>query len=156
MTDMTMSFAFKDTDFTEIAEVLQADARQDGDIARFRLSDRESGRSIQLEISMRLVFPDAIRGHIPDNLVTVMTRSSLLQLQGCTGFITSAELGEVIFFARRGGITNGMVVERQAGCSLYANFDNRLLSSDLTAISPELVMSTVALSMTETLFGDLS
>lgn len=151
-----MSFTFKDTDFAEIAEALQTEARHDDDVVRFKLSDAESGRAIQLEISTRLVFPDAIKGHIPDNLVTVMTRSSLLQLQGCTGFIASAGLGEVIFFARRGGITNGMVVERQAGCSLYANFDNHLLSSDLTAISPELVMSTVALSMTETLFEDLS
>ena len=151
-----MSFAFTKADFEEIAQVLQVEPRFDGDIVRFKLTDDESQRSIQLEISTRLVFPDAIKGHIPDNLVSVMTRSSLLQLQGCTGFITSAELGEVIFFARRGGITNGMVVERQAGCSLYANFDNHLLSSDLTAISPELVMSTVALSLTETLFEDLS
>lgn len=151
-----MSFAFTKADFEEIAQVLQVEPRFDGDIVRFKLTDEESQRSIQLEISTRLVFPDAIKGHIPDNLVSVMTRSSLLQLQGCTGFITSAELGEVIFFARRGGITNGMVVERQAGCSLYANFDNHLLSSDLTAISPELVMSTVALSLTETLFEDLS
>lgn len=151
-----MDFAFKDEDYQLIADVLHAEARHDGNNVRFKLTDAESGRSIQLEISTQLSFPDSIKGEIPDNLVTVMTRSSLLQLQGCTGFITSAELGEVIFFARRGGITNGMVVERHAGCSLYANFDNHLLSSDLTAISPELVMSTVALSLTETFFDDLS
>ena len=151
-----MSFSFKDEDFQRIAEVLQAEPRFEDHIVRYKLSHPKSGRSIQMEISTQLVFPASIQGDIPDNLVTVMTRSSLLQLQGCTGFITSSELGEVIFFARRGGITNGMVVERQAGCSLYANFDNHLLSSDITAVSPELVMSTVALSLTETIFEDLS
>ena len=64
--------------------------------------------------------------------------------------------GEIIFFARRAGVTNGLVVERDVGCSLYANFDQRLLlSTDFTQLPPELIMSTVALSMTETLFNDL-
>ena len=151
-----MSFAFTEEDFQHIAEVLNTDAQYDGHNVCFLLSNEENGRRIQLEITTQLIFPESIRKNMPDNLVTVMTRSSLLQLQGCTGYISSAELGEVIFFAHRGEITNGMVVERHAGCSLYANFDNRLLTADFTNISPELVMSTVALSMTETLFGDLS
>ena len=81
--------------------------------------------------------------------------SSFLQLQGCTGFIASQELGEVIFFARQGGVTNGLVVEREAGCSLYANVDDRLLSTDFTQLPPEMIMSSVALSMTESIFSDL-
>ena len=150
-----MSFTFSDDDIDRIAAVLEVPAKHDGNIVRFKLFDEDSGRGITLELTRGLALPDAVNNEQPDNLVTVMAPSSLLQLQGCTGFITSQELGEVIFFARRAGVTNGLVVEREAGCSLYANFDQRLLSTDFTQLPPELIMSTVALSMTETLFNDL-
>ena len=150
-----MGITFSDDVINRIAAVLNASPKQDGAAVRFKLHDEDSGRSITLEITRGLALPDAMNNEQPDNLVTVMTPSSLLQLQGCTGFIASQELGEVIFFARRAGVTNGLVVEREAGCSLYANFDQRLLSTDFTQLPPELIMSTVALSMTETLFNDL-
>jgi len=92
----------------------------------------------------------------PLYLVSVYAPSSFLQLQGCTGFIASQELGEVIFFARQGGVTNGLVIEREAACSLYANVANRMLSTDFTQLPSELVMSSVALSMSETLFSDFN
>ena len=63
---------------------------------------------------------------------------------------------EVIFFAKQGGKTCGLVVEREAGSSLYANVDDRLLSTDFTRLPPEMIMSSVALSMTDSLFNDLS
>ncbi len=150
-----MGITFSDDVINRIAAVLEVSPKHDGAAVRFKLHDEDSGRSITLEITRGLTLPDAINNEQPDNLITVMTPSSLLQLQGCTGFIASQELGEVIFFARRAGVTNGLVVEREAGCSLYANFDQRLLSTDFTQLPPELIMSTVALSMTETLFNDL-
>ena len=149
-----MSFTFSDEDIDRIAEVLGVAPRQEGSVFRFKLHDETSGRRITLEVTRDLKLPDSVADEMPDNLVSIMAPSSLLQLQGCTGFIASQELGEVIFFARRAGVTNGLVVEREAGCSLYANFDQRLLSTDFTQLPPELIMSTVALSMTETLFND--
>ncbi len=151
-----MSCVFTDPEFERIGEVLGAEVQRDGDGARYRLKDEASGRAITLEITCGLALPDGMKDEGVDNLITVMTSSSLLQLQGCTGFIDSKELGEVIFFARRGGVTNGLVVEREAGCSLYANFDNRLLSTDFTKLSPELIMSAVALSLATDIFNDLS
>ena len=58
----------------------------------------------------------------------------------------------MIFFAREGGRVDGLVVERQAGCSLYANVSEKLLSADFTRLPPEVMMSAVALSMSEPLF----
>ena len=150
-----MGFTLSDEDITRIEAVLEVSSKQEGSVVRFKLHDQESGRRITLEIARGLALPEALADEMPGNLVTVMAPSSVLQLQGCTGFIASQELGEVIFFARRAGVTNGLVVEREAGCSLYANFDQRLLSTDFTQLPPELIMSTVALSMTETLFNDL-
>lgn len=150
-----MGFTFSNADIDRIAEVLGVLPKQEGSVFRFKLHDETSGRHITLEITRDLPLPAPLADEMPDNLVSIMAPSSLLQLQGCTGFIASRELGEVIFFARRAGVTNGLVVEREAGCSLYANFDQRLLSTDFTQLPPELIMSTVALSMTETLFNDL-
>lgn len=150
-----MSFSFADEDFQRIADVLDVSAKRDNSLVRYELQDESSGRRLSLEINPNVDLPESVRGEQPGNLVSVYAASSFLQIQGCTGFIASKELGEVIFFARRGGTTNGLVVEREAGCSLYANVDARLLTADFTQLSPELIMSSVALSMTETLFDDL-
>ncbi len=150
-----MGFTFSDADIDRIAKVLGVVPKQEGSVFRFKLHDEASGRRITLEVTRALKLPETLADEMPGNLVSIMAPCSLLQLQGCTGFIASQELGEVIFFARRAGVTNGLVVEREAGCSLYANFDQRLLSTDFTQLPPELIMSTVALSMTETLFNDL-
>lgn len=150
-----MAFRFSDADIDRIASVLEAEPRREGPLARFELRDEESGRRMTLEIRTTLDLPEGTIDESVSNLVSVYAASSFLQLQGCTGFIASQELGEVIFVARSGNAANGLVVERQAGCSLYANVDPRLFSADFTRLPPELIMSSVALSMAEDLFGDL-
>ena len=107
-----MSFTFSDEDIDRIAEVLEVPAKHDGAAVRFKLHDEASGRSITLEITRGLTLPEAMNNEQPDNLVSVMAPSSLLQLQGCTGFIASQELGEVIFFARRAEIGRASCRER--------------------------------------------
>lgn len=151
-----MAFSFSDADLERIASVLGVAPRADGKLVRFDLTDETSGRQLTLEIlpALNPTENDAADGQ-PTNLISIYAASSFLQLQGCTGYIASQELGEVIFFAKRDHMTNGLVIEREAGCSLYANVDNNLLSTDFTQLPPELIMSSVALSMTESLFGDL-
>ncbi len=150
-----MAFTFSEPDIDRIAAVLETEPRREGSLVRFELTDDESGRKLALEIRMSLDVPEGAIDESVTNLVSVYAASSFLQLQGCTGFIASQELGEVIFVARSGHAANGLVVERQAGCSLYANVDPRLFSADFTQLPPELIMSSVALSMAEDLFGDL-
>lgn len=150
-----MAFTFSDEDFERISTVLGSAAKRDNSLVRYELFDDTTGRRLSLEVTPDLALPDNVRDDQPGNLVSVYAASSFLQLQGCTGYIASQELGEVIFFARRDGLTNGLVIEREVGCSLYANVDSRLLSADFTQLPSELVMSSVALSMTETLFDDL-
>lgn len=148
-------FSFSDSDLDRIASVLDAEFSRDGELARLELAHEESGRHLTLELLTSIdALPDEVATRQPATLVSVYAISSFLQLQGCTGYIASEELGEVIFFGRRGGATNGLVIEREAGCSLYANVDDALLSSDFTKLPPEMIMSSVALSMTETIFDD--
>lgn len=150
-----MAYTFSDADIERIATVLEAEPKRDDSLVRFEISDSESGRRITLEIRTAVDLPDGLVADPVSNLVSVYAATSYLQIQGCTGFIASQELGEVIFVARSGHAANGLVVERQAGCSLYANVDPSLLSADFTQLPPELIMSSVALSMAEDLFGDL-
>lgn len=150
-----MSFSFSDADIERIASVLGVAPKIEGPVVRFDLRDETSGRRLGLEIVRHVALPASFGEDYPASLISVYATSSFLQLQGCTGFIASQELGEVIFFAKRGGTTSGLVIEREAGSSLYANVDDRLLSADFTQLPPELVMSSVALSMTDSLFDDL-
>lgn len=150
-----MPFSFSVDDFKRISEVLGEPAIHDGRLVRFSLEDEETGRKLALEIHRDITLPPEL-GESPATLVSVYASNSFLQLHGCTGYIASEELGEVIFFARQRGSTNGLVVERGAGCSLYASVDDRLLSADFTQLPPEVMMSSVALSMTETLFNDFN
>ena len=150
-------FSFSDADLDRIAAVLESEFSRDDRLARLELVHEESGRRLTLEVLPQIdALPEGVADRQAANLVSVYATSSFLQLQGCTGYIASEELGEVIFFGRRGGATNGLVIEREAGCSLYANVDDALLSSDFTKLPPEMIMSSVALSMTETIFDDFS
>lgn len=138
-----------------IAETLGVPAQLSDSSVRFELSHDGTARTLTVEIHFALELPKDLADASEGSLVSVYGTNSFLQLHRCTGFITSKELGEVIFFARTGGVTNGLVVEREAACSLHANVDNRLLSADFMSLPPELVMSTVALSLTDSLFDDL-
>ena len=100
-----MDSTFSDADIDRIAEVLGVPPKQEGEVFRFKLHDKASGRRITLEITRGLTLPKTVADEMPGNLVSVMAPCSMLQLQGCTGYIASRELGEVIFFARRAGVT---------------------------------------------------
>lgn len=151
-----MPFVFSDADFDRLAAAFGVQPVRDGALIRFEMEDPESGRRLVLEVHPTVALPEALADdEVPTGLISVYGMNAFLQLQGCTGFLASEELGEVIFFARKGGVTNGLVVERGAGCSLYANVDERLLQTDFTQLPPEIMMSSVALSMSETLFGDM-
>jgi len=150
-----MSVVFTGKDLERIGKALGVKVHREGKSARYELHDEISGRSLTLEIFVDLAIPDQKGDGGPNNLLTVEIAGSKLQLQGCTSFVESEDLGEVIFFAERKGVTSGLVLERQAACSLYANFDNSLRSADYTRIAPELVMGALTLSLTSEILSDL-
>ena len=132
-----------------IASVLQAVVKNQGNNFRMVLDHQESGRRLSLEI-----YPDINIGDQKGNLISVYTSSSHLQLHFCTGFVTSESLGEVIFVAENQGKVSGLIIEKEAGCSLFANVDASLLSGDFTQLGPEVMLSGIALSLTEEILPD--
>ncbi|MEX0929845.1 MAG: hypothetical protein WD266_13810 [Balneolales bacterium] len=127
-----------------IAEILETTPKKSGEVYRFQVTDKESGRRLALEVHMGLV----IEGN-KTNIVSVYSQNTFLQLHNCTGFVASKMLNQVTFFGKSRERTSGLIVEKEAGCSLYANVDEALLKGDFTKLPPEVMMGSVALSLTE-------
>ena len=108
------------------------------------MQNKEDGRKLSLEL-----YPDIPIGNDSGTLISVYTLNGLLQLHFCTGFVTSEMLGEVTFVGEHHGRLSGLTIEKEAGCSLYANVDTGLLSGDFTKLGPEVMLSGIALSLTE-------
>lgn len=143
--EMTKQFQFKEKDFLTISEVLRVKVQRHRNFYRYELFDRKSRRKLALEI-----YPEMKYGRSRSNLVSVYTINSHLQLHQCTGYLASELLGEVTFYSESNGKISGLIVEREAGCSLYANVDRSVLSGDFTRFGPEVMLSSIALSLTET------
>ena len=111
---------------------------------RFEVSGKDPHRKLALEI-----FPQIRIGDPKGNLISVYTESSHLQLHFCSGFVLSDMLGEVTFIGEHNGKLSGLIIEKEGGCSLYANVDRTLLSGDFTRLGPEVMLSGIALSLTD-------
>jgi hypothetical protein len=132
-------------DIDRITKTLSAEeVRQEDDHYLVRLCNTEEKRSLVLEI-----YPSILLGKRKGTLIVVYTPTSHLQLHHCSGFVCSQELGEVTFVGEFGGKLSGLVIEKGAACSLYANVTRDLLSGDFTKLGVEVMLSSVALSLTE-------
>ncbi len=132
----------------EIAEVLQAEVKERGNTFRMVLDHAESGRRLSLEI-----FPGIRMGQGKKlgTLITVYTNSAHLQLHHCTGYVASASLGEVIFMAEHKGRVSGLIIMKDAGCSLFAEVEAATLSGDFTKLASEIMPTAITLSVAEEL-----
>ncbi len=132
------------SDIERIADVLGVEAKKESDHWCLILDVAEHGRYVRLEI-----YPDIMIGNDTGALVSTYTHSAHLQLHFVTGYVISTLLGEVTFVAEREGFMSGLTVEREAACSLYANVDNSVLSGDFTRLGPEVMLSGIALCLTD-------
>lgn len=140
-----MIHEFTKDNIEAIGKVLECTPKPLGnDVFRFELTDAENHHKLALEIHLGL----EIEGDRM-NMVSVYASNTFLQLHNCTAFIASDILKQVTFFGKQGGITSGLIVEQGAGCSLYANVDDSILSGDFTKLPEDVMMCGVALSLTE-------
>ncbi len=142
-------FHFTQKDFDTICKILGAKYVERVDKDRFVVENPAENRKLSLEI-----YSDIPIGEATGNLISVYTMNSHIQLHFCTGFISSESLGEVIFISEYQGRVSGLIVEKGAGCSIYANLDSKILSGDFTQMAPEVMMSGIALSVAEHLIPD--
>jgi hypothetical protein len=130
----------------EISKVLGIESKKTGEVYRFTVLPEGQEYKTVFEIHLGIEVDDK-----PANIVSVYAHNVFLQLHNCTAFVASETLQQVTFFGKIGGQTTGLIIERQGGVSLYANVDDALLSGDFTKLPPEIMMCSVALSLTESL-----
>lgn len=141
-----MSFEFKEEDIKKIAQVLGVKPKHQGNHYRFEIDNQKLKRTVSLEI-----FPNIRIGKRKGNLISVYTQNAHLQLHFCSGYVVSDLLGEVTFISEQKEKLSGLIIEKEGGCSLYANVERELLSGDFTKLGPEVMLSGIALSLTETI-----
>jgi hypothetical protein len=129
-----------------IGKIFDSKVKRIGDVSRLEVANEQSGRKLALEIHIGL----EVDGE-KMNMVSVYAQNTFLQLHNCTGFIVSDLLNQVTFFGKSQGKVSGLIVEKEAGCSLYANVNESLLTGDFTKLPTEVMMCSVALSLTDTI-----
>jgi hypothetical protein len=141
-----MSFTFKPSDIKKIGKLLGVVPRASAGMHRFEVGGKNGKYRLALEIYSGIRIGERI-----GNLVSVYTETAHLQLHFCSGYVASDMLGEVTFVGEMDGRLSGLIIEKQGGCSLYANVDRSLLSGDFTRLGPEVMLSGIALSLTDTI-----
>ena len=136
---------FEKSQIEQIAEIIGAEKIEwQTDHYRLKVTAEQVKRMLVLEI-----YPETRLGKDIGSMVVVYTNSSHLQLHNCSGFVVSEELGEVTFVSETADYISGLVVEKEAACSLYANIARDLISSDFTRFGVEVMLSGVAMSLAE-------
>ena len=147
-----MIHQFTKENLEAIGNVLGTDPKPLGnDVFRFEVNNEEEHRKLALEIHLGL----DVNGN-EMNMVSVYAFNTFLQLHNCTAFVASEMLQQVTFFGKTGDKTSGLIVEKAAGCSLYANVDESILNGDFTKLPEDLMMCGIALSLTESMDDDFS
>ncbi len=142
-----MIHTFSEENIAAIAKILDTSPKKSGQVYRFEVAHKQTGRKMALEIHMGL----SLDKEEKTNLVSVYTQDSFLQLHNCTAFVASELLNQITFFGKEANRISGLIVEKEAGCSLYANVKEALLKGDFTELPPEVMMCSVALSLTESI-----
>ena len=142
-----MIHEFTKENINVIGEVLGAKPKPLGDdVFRLEVVNKEEGYKLALEIHLGL----EVEGERM-NMVSVYSGTTFLQLHNCTAFIASDILKQVTFFGKTNGITSGLIVEHSAGCSMYSNVSDSVLTGDFTRLPEDMMMCGVALSLTESI-----
>jgi hypothetical protein len=145
----TSKFVFTASDFTKLGKALGVEGKARGNNVRFEVENSSTKRKLAVEVYSNIPI-----GKQRGNLVTVYTHNAHLQLHFCSGYIVSEMLGEVTFIGEHDGKVSGLIIEKEGGCSLYANVDRALLSGDFTQLGPEVMLSGIALSLTESVLPE--
>jgi hypothetical protein len=139
-----MKSTFTKSDITAIGKVLGVDGKLKGNNFRFELSNSKENRQLALEI-----YPNISIGKKKGNLISAYTHNTHFQLQFCNGYVVSRDVGEVTFIGESKDRVSAIVIEKEGGCTFYANVDRKILSGDYRMISIDVMLAGIALSLTQ-------
>jgi len=139
-----MKSTFLKNDIAKIGKVLGVEGKLKGNNFRFELSNIKENRQLALEI-----YPNISIGKKKGNLVSAYTHNTHFQLQFCSGYVVSQDVGEVTFVGESKDKVSAIVIEKEGGCTFYANVDRKILSGDYRMLSIDVMLAGIALSLTE-------
>ncbi len=131
-------------DIKKIEKVLGVDATLKGNNFRFELANQKENRQLALEI-----YPNISIGKKKGNLISAYTQNTHFQLQFCSGYVVSQDVGEVTFIGETKDKVSAIVIEKEGGCTFYANVDRSILSGDYRMLSIEVMLAGIGLSLTQ-------
>jgi hypothetical protein len=143
-----MSTALTEADIKRLELLFGVKGRAMGNNVRFEIAARDGAGTTVRRLVLE-IYPSLTIGKRKGSLVSVYTDAAHVQLHFCTGVIISEDLGEATFIGEYEGRLTGLIVEKAAGCSIFANVDRSILSGDFTRLAPEVMLSGVALSLAE-------
>ncbi len=132
------------SDIKKIGKVLGVEPKLKGNNFRFELSNKKENRQLALEI-----YPNISIGKKKGNLVSAYTHNTHFQLQFCSGYVVSQDVGEVTFIGETKDKVSAIVIEKEGGCTFYANVDRAILSGDYRMLSIDVMLAGIALSLTQ-------
>jgi hypothetical protein len=141
---------FSTENIDAVAEVLGAKIKRIGNMIRLEIESANGASKAAAEFHFNL----EVNG-ISTNVVSVYSHNSFMQLHNCNGFLASDLLNQVTFFGRNNDTISGLIIDREASCSFYANVSEQLLNCDFTTLPTEVMMCSIALSLTDTDTFDL-
>ena len=144
-----MIFKFEEKHYREIAETLQGELEIEEGYAKITVDNPPEGRFVILEIHPKVSYLEE-----EGNLLVIHTTTSHMQMHNCLGYVASEMLGEVMFVSESTGNLSGVIVEKGAGVTIYTNIKRKLLSADFSALSPEVMMAAIALSLADHLLPE--
>ncbi len=139
---MIQDFSIENID--AVAEVLGAKTKRIGNMIRLEVESANGASKAAAEFYFDLM----VNGE-PINMVSLYSHNTFLQLHNCNGFLASDLLNQVTFFGRTNDSISGLIIDREASCSFYANVGIHLLNCDFTTLPTEVMMCSIALSLTD-------
>ncbi|HAP34967.1 MAG TPA: hypothetical protein DCQ28_03140 [Bacteroidetes bacterium] len=131
-------------DIKKIGKILGVEAKLRGNNFRFEMANNKENRQLALEI-----YPNISIGKKKGNLVSAYTHNTHFQLQFCSGYVVSEDVGEVTFIGETKDKVSAIIVEKEGGCTFYANVDRSILSGDYRMLSIDVMLAGIALSLTQ-------
>ncbi len=139
-----MKSIFAKADIKKIGKILGVEAKLRGNNFRFEMANKKDNRQLALEI-----YPNISIGKKKGNLVSAYTHNTHFQLQFCSGYVVSQDVGEVTFIGETKDKVSAIIIEKEGGCTFYANVDRSILSGDYRMLSIDVMLAGIALSLTQ-------
>jgi len=146
--EMIHDFSIENLD--TVAKTLGATIKRVGSMVRLEVLSSSTSSKLAVEFYFNITVDDQ-----SVNVVSVYANNTFFQLHNCNGFIQSDILNQVTFFGRSNDTISGLIIDKDANCNFYANVSNKLLQCDFTTLPTELMMCSLALSLTDSDTFDL-